>query len=70
MRAVAARFHDRGFYTLSLRMQGHGTVPGGLVNTDWEDWMAAVTMGARQVRTGSAPTGRWCSSATPTAARS
>jgi alpha-beta hydrolase superfamily lysophospholipase len=51
MRAIAAQLHDRGFYTLSLRMQGHGTVPGGLVNTDWEDWMAAVTLGARQVRT-------------------
>ena len=50
MRAVAASVHNRGFYTLSLRMQGHGTVPGGLVNTDWEDWMAAVTMGARHVR--------------------
>jgi alpha-beta hydrolase superfamily lysophospholipase len=50
MRSVAARLHDRRFYTLSLRMQGHGTVPGGLVRPSWEDWMAAVKMGARQVR--------------------
>jgi len=50
MRSVAARLHDRGFYTVSLRMQGHGTVPGGLVRPSWEDWMAAVKMGARQVR--------------------
>ena len=31
-------------------MQGHGTVPGGLVNATWEDWSAAVRMGARHMR--------------------
>ena len=50
MRAIAAHFHDRGFYTLNLRMQGHGTVPGGLVEPVWEDWLAAIKMGARHVR--------------------
>ena len=50
MRAVAARLHAAGYYTLSLRMQGHGTVPGGLVDVTWEDWLAAVRMGAREVR--------------------
>ena len=29
MRALAARLNARGYYTLSLRMQGHGTVPVG-----------------------------------------
>jgi alpha-beta hydrolase superfamily lysophospholipase len=50
MRAVAERLNAAGFYTLSLRMQGHGTVPGGLLDATWEDWMAAVRMGARHVR--------------------
>ena len=50
MRALAARLNARGYYTLSLRMQGHGTVPGGLVTPNWEDWAAAVRMGARHVR--------------------
>jgi alpha-beta hydrolase superfamily lysophospholipase len=50
MRAVAESLNNAGFYTLSLRMQGHGTVPGGLVNTQWEDWSAAVRMGARHLR--------------------
>ena len=50
MRALAARLNARGYYTLSLRMQGHGTVPGGLVTATWEDWAAAVRMGARHVR--------------------
>ena len=50
MRATAERLNAMGFYTVSLRMQGHGTVPGGLVSVTWEDWMAAVRMGARHVR--------------------
>jgi alpha-beta hydrolase superfamily lysophospholipase len=50
MRAVAERLQAEGYYTLSLRMQGHGTVPGGLVDVTWEDWLAAVRMGARHVR--------------------
>jgi alpha-beta hydrolase superfamily lysophospholipase len=50
MRAVAERLNAGGFYTLSLRMQGHGTVPGGLIDATWQDWMAAVHMGARHVR--------------------
>jgi len=50
MRAVAEQLNAAGFFTLSLRIQGHGTVPGGLVEVTWEDWMAAVRMGARHVR--------------------
>ena len=50
MSAIADRLHAAGYYTLSLRMQGHGTVPGGLVKVTWEDWAAAVRMGARHVR--------------------
>ncbi len=50
MRTLADRLHALGYYTVSLRMQGHGTVPGGLVNVRWEDWSAAVRMGARHVR--------------------
>jgi alpha-beta hydrolase superfamily lysophospholipase len=50
MRALAERLNAAGFYTLSLRMQGHGTVPGGLIDATWEDWAAAVRMGARHVR--------------------
>ena len=56
-RRAAAR---RGATTRSsLRMQGHGTVPGGLVNTIWEDWSAAVRMGARHSVGGLGMTGRW-----------
>ena len=50
MRVLAEQMHAAGYDTLSLRMQGHGTVPGGLVNARWEDWSAAVRMGARHLR--------------------
>jgi len=33
-----------------MRMPGHGTVPAGLVTATWEDWLAAVRVGVRHVR--------------------
>ena len=50
MRAIAGALHAKGYYTLALRMPGHGTVPGALTRATAEDWMAAVRMGARHVR--------------------
>jgi alpha-beta hydrolase superfamily lysophospholipase len=50
MRAVAELLRDEGIYTLALRMPGHGTVPAGLIDADWQDWLAAVRMGMRHVR--------------------
>ena len=35
----------RGYYVLALRMPGHGTVPAGLTDVTWEDWLAAVRLG-------------------------
>jgi alpha-beta hydrolase superfamily lysophospholipase len=50
MRTVAELLREQGYYALSLRMPGHGTVPGGLIAADWQDWMAAVRMGMRHAR--------------------
>ena len=50
MRAAAELLREQGLYTLVLRMLGHGTVPAGLLNATWEDWLAAVRMGMRHVR--------------------
>jgi alpha-beta hydrolase superfamily lysophospholipase len=50
MRAVAEVLREQGYYSLALRMPGHGTVPGGLVGADWQDWMAATRMGMRHAR--------------------
>jgi alpha-beta hydrolase superfamily lysophospholipase len=50
MRAVAEVLGNAGVYSLALRMPGHGTVPSGLVHANWNDWLAAVRMGVRHVR--------------------
>lgn len=50
MRHVAEVYRGMGFYVLALRMPGHGTVPAELARVKWEDWLAAVRLGARAVR--------------------
>ena len=50
MRRLAEIYRDLGYYALALRVPGHGTVPGALTEATWQDWAAAVRMGARAVR--------------------
>jgi len=50
MRAVAKELEAAGYYSLALRMPGHGTVPAGLVTSVADDWHAAVRLGVRHVR--------------------
>ncbi len=50
MRAVGDTLKASGYYSLALRMPGHGTVPAGLTNIVWEDWLAAVRIGVSHVR--------------------
>ncbi|MHC5025806.1 MAG: alpha/beta hydrolase [Planctomycetota bacterium] len=50
MRSIGEVFHEHGYYVLALRMPGHGTIPAALLETTWQDWMAAVRIGARHVR--------------------
>jgi len=49
LRAIGEVFSDNGFYVIGLRLPGHGTVPGGLLNVTWEDWYSAVKFGVRMV---------------------
>jgi alpha-beta hydrolase superfamily lysophospholipase len=50
VKPLAEVFRGQGFYGLCLRMPGHGTVPAGLAQADWQDWLAAVRLGVRHVR--------------------
>jgi alpha-beta hydrolase superfamily lysophospholipase len=50
LRHVAQRYRERGFVTIGLRLPGHGTVPAGLTNVRWEDWMAATRLAVREAR--------------------
>lgn len=56
MRHLADIYRSRGFYVLALRLPGHGTIPAALLDVEWEDWRAAVKVGARAVREHSGPT--------------
>ena len=47
---LANRLASQGVLTVSMRMPGHGTVPGGLTVAVWEDWIAAVRVGMRHLR--------------------
>jgi alpha-beta hydrolase superfamily lysophospholipase len=51
MRTIGEDLRARGYYVVALRVPGHGTVPAGLTDVTWEDWLAAVRLGARHVRT-------------------
>ena len=51
MRTIAEDLQSRGYYVVALRVPGHGTVPAGLTTVTWEDWLAAVRVGARHIRT-------------------
>lgn len=50
MRRLAEVYRDLGYCALALRLPGHGTVPGALVEATWRDQAAAVRVGARHVR--------------------
>ena len=50
VKAEAELYAREGFYALSLRVPGHGTIPGALTVARWEDWRAATRLGARAVR--------------------
>jgi alpha-beta hydrolase superfamily lysophospholipase len=50
MRTIGESLRARGYLVLALRMPGHGTVPAGLTDVTWEDWLAAVRLGARHLR--------------------
>jgi alpha-beta hydrolase superfamily lysophospholipase len=50
LRSVGRLLVEMGFYTLALRMPGHGTHPRGLIDARYEDWQAVARLGARHVR--------------------
>jgi alpha-beta hydrolase superfamily lysophospholipase len=49
-RHIARRYRDHGFVAIGIRLPGHGTVPAGLADIEWEDWMAATRLAVREAR--------------------
>jgi len=50
LRHIALRYRDKGFVAVSIRLPGHGTVPGGLTDVEWEQWAAAARLAVREAR--------------------
>lgn len=50
LRHVGGFYQRNGFVVVSIRMPGHGTVPAGLTQARWEDWLAATRLAVRHAR--------------------
>lgn len=57
LRALGERLHTEGAYVIALRLPGHGTIPGGLVDVTAQDFAAAVELAVRytEQKSGGAP---------------
>jgi alpha-beta hydrolase superfamily lysophospholipase len=56
MRHVAEVYRARGWLAIAIRLPGHGTVPAGLTDVEWEDWQAATRLAVREARRRTGPT--------------
>ena len=50
LRHIARRYAAAGFVVVAIRLPGHGTVPAGLSNVQWDEWMAATRLAVREAR--------------------
>ena len=50
LRHIAKLYRDRGYVAIGVRLPGHGTVPAGLTDVRWEDWVAATRLAIREAR--------------------
>ncbi len=50
LRSIALALQARGVTVYGLRLPGHGTIPAGLDQARWQDWLAAVDMALDDIR--------------------
>lgn len=50
LRHIASLYQQRGYVVVAIRMPGHGTVPAGLTDVEWEDWLAATHLAVQEAR--------------------
>ncbi|WP_312041832.1 alpha/beta hydrolase [Erwinia sp.] len=48
LRHFATDYQRHGYVVVAIRLPGHGTVPAGLTQTEWEDWLAATRLAVRE----------------------
>jgi alpha-beta hydrolase superfamily lysophospholipase len=47
LRHIAELYRRHGFVAVLIRIPGHGTVPAGLTDVTWQQWMAATRLAVR-----------------------
>jgi len=50
LRHIARRYREDGYVVVAIRLPGHGTVPAGLTNVEFEQWSAAARLAVREAR--------------------
>jgi len=55
MRHIARRYRELGYVAIAIRLPGHGTVPGSLIDVEWEDWSEATRLAVREARRRAGP---------------
>lgn len=55
LRHIAEVYRSHGFVAIGVRLPGHGSVPAALTEVEWEDWMAATRLAAREARRRAGP---------------
>lgn len=56
LRHIARLYREYGFVAIAIRLPGHGTVPAGLSDIEWEDWSAATRLAVREAQRRIGPT--------------
>ena len=55
LRQIARRYREHGYVCIAIRLPGHGTVPSGLTEIEWEDWSEATRLAVREARRRAGP---------------
>jgi len=55
LRHIARRYRDDGYVAIAIRLPGHGTVPSGLTDVEWEQWLAATHLAVKEARRRTGP---------------
>jgi alpha-beta hydrolase superfamily lysophospholipase len=48
LRHIGRHYYESGYVVIGIRLPGHGTVPAGLTNVQWEDWTSATRLAVRE----------------------
>ena len=48
LRHIARRYAEDGYVAVAIRLPGHGTVPSGLTDVEWQQWSEATRLAVRE----------------------